>query len=214
MPLPMVHLSIAKNIIIAGFDVKSLPKFYLGVISPDAIHMRPNVDKKEKYKTHMKPTGTDLWNDVDEDDFIEFILSFIKSHQNNVDIDFLQGYAIHILTDMYWTKRIYYPFEEKYENDPNPIQKEREAYYNDTDLIDFSLYYECPWREEIWNHLSKAEGSDFLDLLSANEINMWNKRTINWYEDNKHRKYNPLRYIHKPEVDEFIQFCSSRIDLN
>ena len=42
MPLPMVHLSIAKNTLDAGYEFRNLPQFYLGSISPDAIHMREN----------------------------------------------------------------------------------------------------------------------------------------------------------------------------
>jgi len=71
MPLPMVHLGVAYNIIESGFNVSDLPSFYLGVISPDAIHMRQNANKLDKHRTHLIPLGK-KWNDIDGWDYYKY----------------------------------------------------------------------------------------------------------------------------------------------
>lgn len=50
MPSPMIHLSIAKNIITMGFQCVNLSQFYLGAISPDATHIKTKNNKNEKKK--------------------------------------------------------------------------------------------------------------------------------------------------------------------
>jgi len=210
MPLPMVHLSVAKNIVESGFTVSALPSFYLGVISPDAIHMRQNANRLDKHRTHLIPLGK-KWNDIDEWDYYKFLLSFIESNKKHSDLSFLWGYSIHILTDMLWSKSVYNNFVKKYNEDTAPIQEERWAYYNDTDIIDQILFNECPWRENVWNHLQKAEAFDFLELLTADEISSWNERTLHWYDSGESQHKNPIKYITKSDVLNFISDCSETI---
>jgi hypothetical protein len=210
MPLPMVHLSVAKNIIDSGFAMKDLSSFYLGVISPDAIHMRQNADRYAKNRTHLIPSGK-KWNDVDECEYFKFLLSFVQSNKDDGNLSFLWGYSIHILTDMLWTKNLYYSFVTKYKEDTAPIQDERWAYYNDTDILDQVLFNESPWRENVWKYLQKAKAFDFMELLSANEINSWNERTLHWYDSGESQHKNPIRYITKSDEISFISYCSEMI---
>ena len=206
----MVHLGVAKNIIESGFAVEDLASFYLGVISPDAIHMRQNADKSAKNKTHLIPSRK-KWSDVDEWDYYKFLLNFIESNKDNSNLSFLWGYSIHILTDMLWTKNLYYSFVTKYKEDTAPIQDERWAYYNDTDILDQVLFNESPWRENIWEYLQQAKAFDFMELLSANEINSWKERTLHWYDNGESQHKNPIRYITKSDVINFISSCSESV---
>lgn len=210
MPLPMVHLAVARNIVESGFHVDDLPGFYLGVISPDAIHMRKNADRLAKHRTHLIPEGR-TWEEIDVQDYFKFLQEFIESGKDNVSVSFLWGYCIHILTDLIWTKSVYLGFIDKYRNDPAPVQDERWAYYNDTDILDFELFRECSWREDVWEYLQRAGASDFLDLLSADEIKSWNERTLHWYDSGESYHKNPVKYITKQDVISFISDCAESI---
>lgn len=53
MPLPMIHLSVAVNIE-KSLGLENSPLFFLGSISPDAIHMRIDSSSKDKNKIHYK----------------------------------------------------------------------------------------------------------------------------------------------------------------
>jgi len=200
----MVHLYIAKKLADMGLPMKHSAQFYLGSISPDAIHMRPNSDRPMKNNTHLIPEGQ-KFGTVDEKEFTDHITGFINANKNSVNNDFLLGYGTHTLTDMYWSKLVYNPFKEKYRMDKSPVQEERPAYYNDTDVIDLMLFDECSWKDEVWQLLQNAACSDFLDILSAAEIKSWNERTLSWYGINKDKQHYPVKYITKPEADNFIR---------
>ena len=213
MPLTIVHLSVAKKIIEAGFEIKDLSLFYLGSISPDAIHMRENADRYAKKITHLgNPSSVNMnFTDESEDEYIDLKLDFVKINNGKVNIDFLWGYIIHILTDMYWSKIVYNKFVEDYKKDTAPIQEERWAYYNDTDRLDQVLFNECDWKSDVWRNLQDVAYFDFLDLLSAQEIKAWNERTLHWFDSGESQHKNPIKYITQPDIENFISVCSEKI---
>ena len=92
----------------------------------------------------------------------------------------------------------------------SPNQDERSAYYNDTDILDQLIFNESDWRNNVWGCIQSANSFDFLDLLSANEINLWKERTLHWF-DNKDFQKNSLKYISKSDIDKFIFSCSELI---
>lgn len=56
MPLPMIHLAVAREYAKASANFAGLincPEYYLGSISPDAVHMRPGTGKSDKGITHL-----------------------------------------------------------------------------------------------------------------------------------------------------------------
>ena len=213
MPLPMVHLSVAKKIIEAGFEIKDLSRFYLGSISPDAIHMRKNADRLAKKITHLGSSSSVSMNftDESEDGYINIMLDFVKINKDKINIDFLWGYVIHILTDMYWSKMVHNKFTEDYKKDTAPIQDERWAYYNDTDRLDQVLFNECEWKNDVWQSLQNVAYFDFLDLLSAQEIKAWNERTLHWFDSGESQHKNPIKYITQADIEIFISVCSEII---
>ena len=216
MPLPMVHLSVAKQIADAGFPVKDLPQFYLGSISPDAIHMRQGMDFSEKMATHLIPAGKtkdSSWNDVDVNEYFKFMNDFFNANKCRANQGFLMGYAIHILTDMLWTKRVYQKFAADYKKSGAPVADQQKAYYRDTDIVDYILYNGSGWRRDVWQGLQDAEYSDFLDLLSAQEIELWNERARNFYNalENQYKFSGTPIYITKPDIENFISSCAEVI---
>ena len=209
MPLPMVHLSVGKNMLDAGFKAKNASLLYPGLISPDAIHMRPNADRHAKKITHL--SSDIVWRETDLDKLIKYIMNFLNSNKGKADTDFLHGYCIHILTDMYWVHQVHSKFVVDYSNDTNPVQDEAGAYYNDTDIVDYILFNERPWKNDIWESLQNAEYTDFLDLLSAQEIEAWNKRTLHWYDSNESQHKNPIKYITQADIEDFISSCAKAL---
>ena len=204
MPLPMVHLNIAKRIVDLGYKVNKMPQFYLGIISPDAIHMRKDSDRTHKNDTHLLPEGK-KWSNVDEKEYFIFMKNFFSKNIVNVDNDFLRGYGLHIITDMMWSKQVYIYFEKKYEQDPSPIQEIRMAYYNDTDILDQVIFNESYWKNDVWEKLIISESDDFIDYLSKEEIELWKERTLHWFDEGVSRHKNPIRYIFREDIDIFVE---------
>ena len=54
MPLPMVHLSVAYNLI-EQLEGEKVGAFFLGSIAPDSIHMRDGSSDEDKKRTHLYP---------------------------------------------------------------------------------------------------------------------------------------------------------------
>lgn len=201
MPLPMVHLCVAKELSIYNSHLKDFPEFYLGVISPDAIHMRMNTNREDKGITHLVKDGK-----ID----LKKVVDFLRQYKGTPEYYFMSGYGIHILTDYFWNQTVYMKFVGRYNDDFNPLQPMRDAYYNDTDSIDIKLYNESEWRPEIWEMLSKAQIFNVSTILSKDEIFRWNLRTLNWY-DNFTSHLNERRYISHDEVTEFCKDTGKQI---
>ena len=111
-----------------------------------------------------------------------------KKHRTPANADFLFGYCVHILTDMYWFEQNYQVFQERYAQDENPLQNEQWAYYNDSDRLDFEMYLTYPKREGIWALLEKTDGIDVLDLVTAGEVDKWKARTLHWYDEGESKQ--------------------------
>ena len=210
MALPLVHLYVAKKILDSGFTVAAVSQFYLGAISPDAIHMREKTGRDDKNKVHLIPEGK-KWITINDTEYCNFLSDFIISNKHRTDINFLLGYGVHILTDMYWVKDVYQNYLENYKKDPSPEQEERSAYYNDTDILDQMLFNETDRRKDVWSYLETSECTGFLDLLSAEEIRLWKERILHWFDTRDFFNKIPLRYITKADVDNFISGCSEKI---
>lgn len=203
MPLPMVHLAVAREYAKGKSDLISCPEYYLGSISPDAIHMRANAQKSDKKITHLSAEDGESWK--------ANVTGFISRSKDKSDYNFILGYGIHILTDIIWNETLFREFKQKYENDPVPIQEMTWAYYNDTDKLDFDMYREFEWREEIWELLKKAKSVGIDGILSSDEIEAWKYRTLHWFDKGESEHKNPIRYIFLDDIYVFIQRAGEKI---
>jgi len=212
----MLHLRIAKNCIAGGCQVSDMPQFYLGAISPDAIHSRPGAGRLEKNVTHLIPSGPQpktYWCDVDQNEYFNFIAQFVAANKHSANADFLLGYGIHILTDMYWTRTVYKKFMEEYEKSSSPISEMQKVYYHDTDIHEYAIYRNCINNSDIWQYLQIPHYANFLDLLTAEEIKLWNERTQNWFNapENQHKFVGEPKYISALDTENFMSSCAELI---
>lgn len=102
-------------------------------------------------------------------------------------------------------------FKSRYNADNNPIQDERWAYYNDTDKLDFELFKKYKFRPEIWDHLSNSKAVGVDGLVSADEVNAWNSRTLHWFDSGESQHKNPIKYILYDELLQFIEETAVKI---
>ena len=118
--------------------------------------------------------------------------------------DFLAGYAVHLVTDLYWSRQVFEPFYKKFKA-RFPNADHSQTYYNDCDMIDLQLYQEEPWRAEVYDALDRAHGEDAMDMLTAEEVEKWRLRQLHWFEqDFSHLK--PAEYITPSEVNAYIDY--------
>ena len=88
MALSMVHLLLARSWARGHEAYLECPEFYLGAISPDAMHVRFHDDKSRKDEFHL---GN--WGSV----HVERVHEYWRERFTPFDV----GYGIHALTDGY-----------------------------------------------------------------------------------------------------------------
>ena len=117
--------------------------------------------------------------------------------------DFAEGYAAHLLTDRLWIDTVFASFRASIPADLTR-QEYRALYYRETDQIDLELYHQMPWRPDVWRELAAAEARDF-SLLTAEEIELWQQRTLDWFDKLKEEAGIKPLYITLADVRAFVE---------
>ena len=203
MPLPMIHLSTAVKI--NTLKVMKSPEFYLGNISPDAVHMRAGFVREDKIKSHCNARVLAAIDELDS-------LCVMIEKSVGKEREFILGYLVHILTDLFWEDTVLKKYGEQYESDPAPIQDKRMGYYNDTDQLDFAFYEKESWRPAIWEMLAQAEEFSVEEAVNKDEVAAWKHRTLNWYNSGKSQHTNPIKYISYEDLDNFTSYAAMKCD--
>ena len=166
MPFPMPHLYIAKNVLEKSFfPIHSRSQFYLGSLCPDAVQFSESYDKK---KSHICRSGAQWGFVTDNEQWLNDVLDFFCKNVKNSDISFLLGYCIHILADINNNEKLWIPFRLQHEN--KSFEELVKLSHGEQFAIDQELYQKCSFIEEIFEDLSKSECTDFMDLVSREEM--------------------------------------------
>lgn len=187
MALQMVHLLVARQWAQAHDAYKDCPEFYLGAISPDAIHIRDGNDKSRKDEFHLYN-----WREP----HVENVLEYWREHHSPFDI----GYGVHVLTDAQWVPR----FRQRLPQLMNAEGRlDTSTYYNDTYVTDFELYRECGGCE-LFDRIERACAPENHPLLTQAEFDAWRQDMLNMYRG-KCPKNDPVKYITRAYVEAFVE---------
>ena len=109
MPFTMIHLHVAMRA--AGSKTEKKEEFLLGSIAPDAVHYLPDYTSSYKCRSHLLPDGipwgtcegrnNELWE--------ENIRKFVIQWAGVAEKDFILGYAVHLLTDLFINVHVWTP---------------------------------------------------------------------------------------------------------
>ena len=187
MALQMVHLLSARKWAQAHAEYADCPEFYLGAISPDAIHIRDGNDKSRKNEFHLYN-----WTSPD----VEKVLEYWRENHSPFDV----GYGIHVLTDAQWVPR----FRARLKGLLYPDGRlDTSIYYNDTYVTDFELYRDCGG-EMLFDLVERAEAPENHPLLTAAEFDAWRTDMLEMYRG-ECPKNDPVKYVTRTYVEEFIE---------
>ncbi|MBE5775429.1 MAG: hypothetical protein E7337_16120 [Clostridiales bacterium] len=188
MALTMVHLLVAERWAQAHPELHDCPEFYLGAISPDALHVRFKDDKSRKNEFHLNN-----WITPHPDD----VAAYWQDHRTPFDI----GYGVHVLTDGQWVPRYKQCFPELLL--PNGLV-DTATYYNDTFVTDFALYNRLPWSKTGFEMLKKAVPPTDHPLLTYEEFDIWRSDMIKTYAGECPMN-KPVQYINEDYVLVFSE---------
>ena len=205
MPSPIVHIEILYQLR-SQCNLIITPELLLGVISPDAIHMRPHQTWEDKAVTHFYEQA-----DVSFEQAIETAKQTIRCDSS----DFKLGYLTHLYTDYLWRQDIYTPYFNAYKD--QLIRQELHAlYYHDMQRVDTILLKEAEWLEEVTLKLQRIESMNCLPLLSRDEIDKWRLKVLN--DDFKEKVLLDFEFeiFEMIQIRTFIQTCCEflKIHLN
>ncbi|WP_167747089.1 zinc dependent phospholipase C family protein [Cohnella luojiensis] len=205
MPLPLVHMCITEHIFRQkGMEVN--PKFLLGSIAPDAIHMRENTTREDKNKTHFNIKEDYTINEIFQNKMRPFIDDCPEDDQWTM---FAKGYVSHVLTDLIWTQTIYDDFKRKVATEQ--IEDIRTLYYAETDQIDSNLFRNEDWRPQAWEALLNCPPVSVPNMLTQEEVEKWKKRILDWHTHPEKEPCIEPKYITEKKVRSFIKDTSSQL---
>jgi len=195
MALSMVHLLAAHRWAVGRPEYFESPEYYLGAISPDAMHIRFHNDKSRKNEFHL---GN--WVSVAE----ENVHAYWRERFEPFDV----GYGIHVLTDGHWIPSVKRDFPELV----NELGNVRPMpYYNDVYQTDYALYRDAPEREHLFELLKIARAPKDHPMLSAAELSQWRDEQLAFY-DRPCPHGEPVEHIDPKYVLRFLDELIPKID--
>ncbi|MGG4481466.1 hypothetical protein [Paenibacillus xylanilyticus] len=215
MPLPMVHLHVAVLFADASPERVKRGSFYLGNIAPDSIHMREGTTREDKEYTHFNPK--------DDEKYIsrlqELYSVYIQQRSDEGWKWFVRGYFMHVMTDYYWFRSVYPEFVERVNStdETNDVKRTKDElgrlYYQETDQIDFNLYYHAIWSGNVWHMLKSTQSYDVEGRLTAEEILRWRDRTISFFNEQANEPRIVPTYLTDNLVQAFVTDTVQRLSL-
>ena len=196
MALPMVHLHAAWLWAQDKPELKDNPDYYLGAISPDAIHVRDGRDKSHKNEIHLNN-----WRNPDPDRVLQYWIC----HHTPFDI----GYGVHVLLDGQWAASFRRDFPEMILPGGKP---DTDIYYNDTCIADFELFNRHPLTPKLIALAQRGNAPEDHPLLTKEEFDQWRADTFRFY-DRPCPMNGPVRFINAEYIQRFLQSCGRLMDI-
>lgn len=195
MALLMVHLLAAQEWARGHEEYLKCPEFYLGAISPDAIHIRDKDDKSHKNEIHLNN-----WVAPHPEE----VLAYWKEHHSPFDI----GYGIHVLTDGQWVPR-------RNERVPQLLlpggKLNAPVYYRDTCSTDYRLYHRNGEGVRLFDLVERGSAPDDHPLLTQYEFTQWQIQKVCEYR-NCDGRLPPATYFDVKYVEEFVVDCQGLLN--
>ena len=195
MALTMVHLLAADKWARKHPRYLECPEYYLGAISPDAIHVRDHDDKSHKDEIHLFN-----WRSP----HVEPVVAYWRAHATPFDI----GYGVHVLTDAQWVPRYCERLPGLFRADG---KLDTGIYYNDCFQTDFALYHGNARLRALMGMAETAPAPDDHPLLTFHELDQWRRDIAQAYRGECDR-HDPVRNIDEAYVRAFVNDCTELID--
>lgn len=193
MALTMVHLLVADLWARRHPEYLEDAEYYLGAVSPDAMHIRFKGDKSRKDEFHLYN-----WQSLHR----EPVVAYWREHHTSFDV----GYGVHVLTDCQWVPR----YRDTFPGIFLPTGKLNiEIYYNDTFVTDFALLHGSARLNHLLELLEAAKAPADHPLLTAREFDEWRGVILEAYRGECPR-HDPVKFL---TLDYVRTFAEDSLDL-
>ncbi len=209
MSYPMVHLSAAWLILNETPGIQAPADFLLGAVAPDAIHYRDAYNSDKKLYSHFGCDNIaeirEKWGYVTENEpWAERVWRAWKACKDLPVRDFLHGYFVHILTDIYNNKTVWTPFRI---SQGGAFDRAIYNQYGDECRnVDYLLYRRRPARERIWALLRDAQAYGVGDHIAKTEVERLRESILHErFREQKTPDVSGNRYFRWEDVGDFVR---------
>ena|GEM_PF-674327 len=175
MPFQMVHLSVARKaaMLVPG-AIKDFSQYYLGSLAPDAVHFRADFTRELKRISHLCCDDEPWGETIDNEGWTENVLRFRRAYEGDAGMDFINGYCVHVLTDVRNNIDLAIPFklrEFQAMQIPDAHRATALQRFNaDALYADRRIYAESPYRKGIWADLRRSGVTALRGIVSETEV--------------------------------------------
>ena len=215
MPYPMSHFYIAEYLLgTEKIKIKDIPQFYLGTLAPDAVHFRKGYSRIQKMTSHLYISLNKRNTDEFVDNWKNNVKNFYFENNSKEIYEFLLGYCVHIMADIYAYKNIWIPFKLTFG------EEQERMYERDMLQIDLELFQKGGYRTRVFPRLSESREFDFLELLKKNDLIglkynilniQYNNQPIANTSTNTYISYDNMQAFHSGMIEyivnEFIEIA-------
>lgn len=145
------------------------PEFYLGSIAPDCVNLHGHAEKSLRWTAHLRDSSLDVWENNTECFFNEF--------KGRVNEGLLEGYVLHILTDIVWDREFDLPLymlllKSGVEEESLKDERWKELFaYEKTQFSE-------PWfKDAVFKKLAEAKAFD-IGALKTEDMLLWRDKTL------------------------------------
>lgn len=166
MAYTMTHILIAEEIQFAFKRKIDYSTYILGTIAPDAVHASPDFKIELKERSHLFVDGL-TWGEIGDEAevhiWLENIIKYYLKNRHKYNVDFLLGYVIHLLADVYCSVHFFAPFVKDINGDYNEkmAQFKRENY-----MVNYYLFLLFSKENNLYNVLHEGEAITLDDIIS------------------------------------------------
>lgn len=219
MAFTMTHVLAAEKVLEYLPAVSDYSTYILGTIAPDAVHANPNYTVELKERSHLFTHGL-RWGEIDNWEKAQLWIGNIKEYywenRYRYNNDFLSGYIVHLIVDVYSSMYFYTPFIKSIKSDYERTMEtyKKESYGTNSYLL--SLYME---KKDLRSVLQAGEAVTLegiikkedierrIDQLYEFEFRNWDISHIDEYsicriEDMEQLIQKAAQYVKKVLIDE------------
>lgn len=171
MPNIFIHEKVAYNIAKENKYLDT-PNFYLGVLAPDAVNLNGFAPKEERWTSHLRDKNLSTWR--------QNIIDFYNKEKSNYASYFLDGYLIHILTDIIFDDHFYSNVIDLIKKDHKDIEDAHPLLLKS--MNDYAIVNKD---DKLVGHIKeKLNNADSLNIrnISKEQLLSWSKKQLNYNE--------------------------------
>lgn len=210
----VVHLRMADCFLDIIKDVNSA-EFVVGNVAPDC-----GYGQKDSIGEFVPPPAVTHWTPTGSKKdcrYKDFYNEYLRDNKSKDDAYwFYLGYYTHLLTDIMWSSRIYFPTREKYaeeyKKDPEFL-KQIKVDWND---LDHKYVRDNPDFRALRILTENKYVKDYLPYYEKNQLTVQTKYISEYYKKNigKPNLDREYTYLTESEVDDFINSAKEVIKMD